>query len=170
MMGGLLGIDVSKKHYTGPADKLLSKGEIYLSEHKIPCIQIGGQIKVRAADHMIQGKGEQIIDVLVERQVPDYYSDKSEVIIEPSPECTETYPLLMAPTVVDLNGGATQKVRVLNPFNTEVSIKQDYVVGLAETFSIKSSDESACIRTAVSLNHETESMSEQIIPTYLKKL
>ena len=85
-----------------------------------------------------------------------------------------------------------KKVRVLNPFNTEVSIKQDSVVGLDETFSnmktlvqtedetesgnycsvrrIKSSDESACIRTAVSLNHETESMSEQIIPTYLKKL
>ena len=35
---------------------------------------------------------------------------------------------------------------------------------------IKSSDESVCIRTAVSSNHETGSMSEQIIPTYLKKL
>ena len=193
---GLLGIDVLQKHYTGPADILLSKGEIHLSGHKILCIQIGGQIKVRkvrAADHyMIQGKCEQIIDVLVERQMPDYYSDKCEVIIEPSTEFTETYPLLMAPTVVDLNRGATQKVRVLNPFDTEVSIKQDSVVGLAETFSnmktlvqtedetesgnycsvrrIKSSDESACIRTAVSSNHETGSMSEQIIPTHLKKL
>ena len=89
-----------------------------------------------AADHyMIQGKCEQIIDVLVELQVPDYYSVKCEVIIEHSPLFTETYPLLMAPTVVDLNGGAKQKVRVLNLFNTEVSIKQDSVVGLAETFS-----------------------------------
>ena len=136
---GLLGIDVLQKHYTGPADILLSKGEIHLSGHKILCIQIGGQIKVRkvrAADHyMIQGKCEQIIDVLVERQMPDYYSDKCEVIIEPSTEFTETYPLLMAPTVVDLNRGATQKVRVLNPFDTEVSIKQDSVVGLAESFS-----------------------------------
>ena len=34
--GGLLWIDVSQKHYTGPADKLLSKGEIHLSGHKIP--------------------------------------------------------------------------------------------------------------------------------------
>ena len=117
MGGGLLGIDVSQKHYTGPADKLLSKGEIHLSGHKIPCIQIGGQIKVRAADlYMIQGKCEQIIDVLVERQVPDYYSDKCEVIIEPSTEFTETYPLLMAPTVVDLNGGATQKSKSIEPF------------------------------------------------------
>ena len=107
--------------------------------NKIQCIQISGQTKARrvmAADHyMIQGKCEQIIDVLVELQVPDYYSVKCEVIIEHSPLFTETYPLLMAPTVVDLNGGAKQKVRVLNLFNTEVSIKQDSVVGLAETFS-----------------------------------
>ena len=71
----------------------------------------------------------------VKRQAPDYNSVKSEVIIEHSPEFTESYPLLMAPTVVDLNGGATQKVRVLNPFDTEVYIKQDSIVGLAETFS-----------------------------------
>ena len=130
---GLLRIDVLQKHYTGPADILLSKIEIHLSGPKIPCILIGGQIKarkVRAANHyMIQGKYEQIIDALVECQVPDYYSDKCEVIIEPSPEFTEIYPLLMAPTVVDLNRGATQKVRVLYPFDTEVSIKQDSVVG-----------------------------------------
>ena len=56
---------------------------------------------------MIQGKCEQIIDILVERQVKAYYSDKCEVIIELSPEFTESYPLLMAPAVVDLNGGAT---------------------------------------------------------------
>ena len=35
---------------------------------------------------------------------------------------------------------------------------------------IKNSDESVCGRTAVSSNHETGSMSEQIIPTHLKKL
>ena len=141
---------------------------------------------------MIQGNWEQIIDVHVERQVPDYNSVKCEVIIEPSPEFTETYPLLMSPTVVDLNGGATQKVRVLNPFDTEVYIKQDSIVSSAETFSnmktlvraedetessnycsvrrIKSTDESTCVRTAVSSNHETGSMSERIIPTHLKKL
>ena len=120
---------------------------------KIPYIQIRGQIKakrVMAADHyMIQGKCEQIKDVLVECQVPDYYRDKCEVIFEPSPEFTETYPLLMAPTVADLHRGAKQKVRVLNPFNTEVSIKQDSVVGLAETFSN--------MKTFVQTEDETES-------------
>ena len=35
---------------------------------------------------------------------------------------------------------------------------------------IKSSDEPTCIRTDVSLNHETGSLSEQIISTHLKTL
>ena len=35
---------------------------------------------------------------------------------------------------------------------------------------IKSTNESSCVRTAVSSNHETGSMSERIIPTHLKKL
>ena len=72
-----------------------------------------------------------------------------EVIVEPSPEFTETYPLLMAPTAVDMNGSAKQKVGVLNPFDTEVSIKQDSVVGLAETFSN--------MKTLVQTEDETES-------------
>ena len=61
---GFLGIDILKKHNSGPADILLSKGEIILNGHKISCIHIGGHIKtrrVRAADHsMSQGNFEHI--------------------------------------------------------------------------------------------------------------
>ena len=38
----------------------------------------------------------------------------------------------MASTLVDINRACTCKVRVLNPFPTAVSIKQDAVVGHAE--------------------------------------
>ena len=38
----------------------------------------------------------------------------------------------MAATLVDLNQGCTCKVRLLNPFTTEVSIKQDAVLRKAE--------------------------------------
>ena len=55
--------------------------------------------------------------------------------MEPSPEFIElNSKLLIAPTVVDLNGGAIQKIRVLNPFDPEVSIKQDSVVDFSESF------------------------------------
>ena len=58
-------------------------------------------------------------------------------------------PCLWLLTVVDLNGGAKQKLSVLNPFDTEVSIKQDSVVGLPETFSN--------MKTLVQTEDETES-------------
>ena len=133
---------------------------------------------VMAPDHyMIQGKCEQIKDVHVERQMQDNYSDKCEVIMEPSPEFIElNSKLLMAPTVVDLNGGAIQKIRVLNPYEPEVSIEQDFVVDLSESFSnmktlaqtecdtesgnycrrvrrIKIIDKPNCIRSAVYLHY-----------------
>ena len=38
----------------------------------------------------------------------------------------------MASTLVDINKGCTCKIRLLNPFPTAVSIKQDTVVGKAE--------------------------------------
>ena len=42
------------------------------------------------------------------------------------------YPLQMASTLVDINQACTCKVRVLNPFPTAMSIKQDAVIGKAE--------------------------------------
>ena len=60
------------------------------------------------------------------------------MIIEPSTQFIETYPLLMTATMVDINRGATQKVRVLNPFNEDISAKQDSNIGNAEPYkSIK---------------------------------
>ena len=38
----------------------------------------------------------------------------------------------MAVTLVDINKACTCKVRVLNPFSTAMSIKQDAVIGRAE--------------------------------------
>ena len=64
----------------------------------------------------------------------DYYQDKCEMVIEPGAEFRETYPLLMTATVVDINCGATQKVRILNPLNESISIRQDSNVGYAEPF------------------------------------
>ena len=38
---GLLDVDILQKQQSGPADILLSKGEIHLDGHTIPCIQVG---------------------------------------------------------------------------------------------------------------------------------
>ena len=91
---GLLGVGVLQKQQSGPADILLSKGEIHLNGHKIPCIQVGMHNNVRrvtAADnYVIHGGCEQIIDVLVERRVTDYYQEKCEMVIEPGAVFRET--------------------------------------------------------------------------------
>ncbi|MCG8045846.1 MAG: RNase H-like domain-containing protein [Candidatus Thiodiazotropha endolucinida] len=136
---GLLGVDILQKQQSGPADILLSKGEIHLNGHTIPCIQVGmSQVsrRVTSADHyLIHGRCEQIIDVFIERRVTDYYQESCELVIEPSAEFIETYPLLMTSTVVDINSSASQKVRILNPFDEDISIRQDCTLGYAEPYT-----------------------------------
>ena len=52
----LLGVNILQKQQSGPADILLSKGQIHLNGHKIPCIQVGMHSAIRrvtSADHYI---------------------------------------------------------------------------------------------------------------------
>ena len=42
------------------------------------------------------------------------------------------YPLQMATTLVNLNEAPTCKVRVLNPYPTEINLRQDADIGVAE--------------------------------------
>ncbi|MEW8545559.1 MAG: reverse transcriptase domain-containing protein [Candidatus Thiodiazotropha sp.] len=133
---GLLGIDVLQNRDDGPADILMSKGVLRVAGKEVPIIQVGMQNRVRrvtAADHyVIPAQSEAVIDVYVERQEYDDFSSETDYIIEPTTHFKETYPLQMASTLVDINNACSCKVRVLNPFPTAMSIKQDAVLGLAE--------------------------------------
>ncbi|MCG8077974.1 MAG: retroviral-like aspartic protease family protein, partial [Candidatus Thiodiazotropha taylori] len=133
---GLLGIDVLQNGRGGPADLLLSKGVLVVDNKEVPIIQVGMKSKVRrvtSADHfIIPPQAETVIDVYVERDDSDDFSCESKCLIEATEHFQETYPLKMAPTLVDINEGCTCKIRVLNSFPTSVSIKQDAEVGQAE--------------------------------------
>ena len=86
-----------------------------------------------AADHfVIPAQSEAVVDVFVERQEYDDFSSEQDYLIEPSDHFKETYPLQMAPSLADIGRSCTSKVRLLIPFPTAVSIKQDAVVGKAE--------------------------------------
>ena len=102
----------------------------------MPIMQVGimnRTRKVTAADHsIIPAQSEAVIDVYVERKEFDDFTSESEYIIEPTEHFKEEYPLQMAAAIVDINQGCTSKVRLLNPFPTEVSIKQNAVLGQAE--------------------------------------
>ena len=71
----------------------------------------------------------------VERKEYDDLCKNSNYIIEPTESFRERYPLQMANVLVDINREVTSKVRVLNPFPTAVSIKQDAVIGQAEVIA-----------------------------------
>ena len=138
---GLLGIDVLQNGSGGPADLLLSKGVLQVKGQEVPIIQVGLKSKVRkvtAADHaVIPARAEAVVNVYVDRYEYDEFSTETDWLIEPTEHFTETYPLRMAATLVDINQGCTCKVRILNPFSTDVSIKQDAIVGKAEPIAGK---------------------------------
>ena len=131
----LLGYDILMGSTNGPADILLSSNKIVLDGVDIPVIQIGQERQARrvtVADSVhIPGQTEAVIDVFIERCEADE-EEASEFVIEPTEQFRGRYPLQMAATVVNINGGPTCKVRVMNPFSSEVELKQDAVIGRAE--------------------------------------
>lgn len=173
---GLLGIDILQNSDDGPADILMSRGVLRVAGKEVPIIQVGMQNRVRrvtAADHyVIPAQSEAVLDVYVERQEYDDFSSETDYIIEPTTHFKETYPLQMASTLVDINKACSCKVRVLNPFPTAMSIKQDAVVGQAEPIEgsprvlVKREDEKEAdnyIRTRRVVLHDSEE-SDALLP------
>ncbi|KAH3850795.1 hypothetical protein DPMN_093268 [Dreissena polymorpha] len=73
-----------------------------------------------------------ILDVYIEREESDDCLMAAEYIVEPSNNFKDKYQLVMASTLVDINKLATCKVRVLNPMDVEVTLRQNADVGRAE--------------------------------------
>ena len=133
---GLLGVDILQNGNDGPADLLLSKGVLVIDRQEVPMIQVGLENRIRkviSADHfIIPAQSECIIDAYIERKEYDDFTTEREYIIQPTDHFRRTYPLQIASTLVDINRACTCKVRVLTPFPTAMSIKQDAVIGKAE--------------------------------------
>ncbi len=130
----LLGYDVLVGGENGPADILLSKGKIVLDSIEIPCIQVGSKSRARkvviADDVSVPGNSEALIDVFIERMEEDDLNQKADYLVEPTNHFKESYHLLMAATLVDINKTTTCKLRLLTPFSSEVVLRQDAEVAL----------------------------------------
>ena len=189
----LVGVDILQNSQKGPADIILSKGLIILDKHKIRCSQIGLPDSVRkvsvAGEFTIPGLSEAVIDVFVKRTESDDDDDNASYIIEPTEHFTETYPLQMAATLVNLNTTTTQKVRLLNPFSSQVTIRQDTVIGKAEKIDDTTklitimerdtgSDNNNCVRkiqlnkgdTDILRKVDVSKSAEITVPEHLKQL
>ena len=133
---GLLGIDVLQNGSGGTAVLLLSKGVLQVKDQEVPIIQVGLESKVRkvtVSDHpIIPAKTEAMLDVSVERYEYDELLAETGWLIEPTDNFSETYPLRMASTRVDINQNKACKVKILNPYSTGVSLAQGAIVGKAK--------------------------------------
>ena len=174
---GLLGVDVLQNGKGGPTDLLMSKGVLKVEGKEVPIIQVGMKNRVRkvtSADHfVIPAQSEAVIDVYVERQEYDDFSSEKEHVVEPTEHFQAEYPLQMASTLVDINRACTCKVRVLNPFPTAMSIKQDAVIGRAEPIEgnpviVTNEEDSSETENHVAIRRIklVQSENTQPIPTY----
>ena len=179
---GLLGVDILQNGAEGPSDLLMSKGVLLINKQEVPIMQIGLMTRVRrvtSADHfVIPAQCESVIDVYVERHEFDDFTSESEYLVEPTENFQETYPLRMAATLVDTNSGCSCKVRILNPFPTAMSIKQDAVIGqavpiegkprvLIQEENSKETDNFTSIRRVV-LGEKTDLVSDTVPATIRK--
>jgi len=132
----LLGLDVLMKSDWGPADLRLSDGIMLLGGTTIPCIKIdqsGPVRQIRVADNVdIPPRSEIIIDVFVDRFDDDPTDVPKNFVLEPKDDFIQEFPVVMAPSVVDISEDVTLKVRIMNPFDEEYTLKQDTVLGNAE--------------------------------------
>ncbi|KAH3855598.1 hypothetical protein DPMN_098168 [Dreissena polymorpha] len=132
----LLGYDILKGHNGSPADILLSQNRILLDGMEIPIFQVGKIGKARrvvVAENMtVPGHAEAVVSVYIERFEADDDDTEADYVVEPNQLFKERYPLQMAATLVNLNEAPTCKVRVLNPYPTEVNLRQDAEIGIAE--------------------------------------
>lgn len=131
----LLGADIMMEDEK--ADILLSRGIMLMKGIEIPLKQkvVTGIVrKVHLADnYTIPAMSEMIADVFVDRQ--DNENLQTSWLIEPSPLLAEKYAVAMASSLVNPVENVTVKIRLMNPFSTDIVLPQDTTVGFASPVS-----------------------------------
>ncbi|KAH3712919.1 hypothetical protein DPMN_072679 [Dreissena polymorpha] len=132
----LLGYDILREKQGRPADILLTENKIVLDGSEIPVFQVGRPGRTRqvvvASDMTVPAQAESVVKVFVERFETDDNDKQADFVVEPTQQFKEKYPLHMVSTLVNLNQSPACTIRVLNPFMTEVQLRQNAVIGRAE--------------------------------------
>ena len=119
------------------ADIILSQNIIKINAQEIKCTQHPQNSTTTvqaAADFVIQGHTEQVIDAFVQRCEGGDTLANSSILIEPSDNFKQTFLLVMASSLADLNFAPTVKVRVMNPFPSDATIRVNTIIGTADFF------------------------------------
>ena len=132
----LLGLDVLLNHGKVPAEIRLSDKVLLWNNENIPFEFVSKVNRIRnvivVEDTVIPGNSELILDVHVEKTDLDSWFSEQEFLIEPSLPFMEKSSLVMATCLVDLTDSVTGKVRLMNPYEDDVLIHQNTVIGIAQ--------------------------------------
>jgi hypothetical protein len=74
--------------------------------------------------YTIPGLSEALIGVYVSRKKEVDYDEQAEYLVEPADGFVDRYQLVMAFTLLDINKATTCKVRVLNPFESDITLRK----------------------------------------------
>lgn len=127
----LVGNDILLQDESGPADIIASKGHMILRGYTVPLYRVGliNQVRrVYAADHfIIPGMSEAVLDAHVDRS--KHASHNERLLVEGTKEFSNSHYMAVAPSIVNADHDVTVKIRVINPFDKPVSVKQDTAIG-----------------------------------------
>ena len=132
----LLGADILLKEPEGVVDILGSQNVMVLKNEVISLVTIGSSKtrKVRSADHyVIPAMSEVVVEALVDVGMES--SGAHDLLIEPDHNWNSEQLAVVAPCLVDVTRRCAVNVRILNPTTNPISVKQDQVLGRAETIS-----------------------------------
>ena len=113
--------------------KLMKLRNMVIPVELVGVPQCDEQVTVRrvhaADDYLIPSMSEALIDAFVDRSSHEDDSGCT-ALVEGVPNFTEETGLVVAPALCDIENNATVRVRLINLFDNEVSIKQDTSVGI----------------------------------------
>ena len=126
----LVGMDIGNE-----VDILTSQNKLIIDGMEVKCnhIRQNRDLRVTAADtYRITGETECEIAVYVSDDQMMEDERLGEILIEPSANFCEKYRVVIGRSLIDLTGNITGRMRVMNPFKEELTIRQGAVVGYAE--------------------------------------
>ena len=137
----LLGADILLGLDEGSFDFQLSKNQLVWNGFTIPCIQVTphSAYKVKCVnDCTVDGYSERLIDAVFQTSIEDTDSvvakPPREVVIEHCGGFHDRKRLFMASSLASLSKSNLVKVRVVNPFAQDITIKDGEVMGRASMF------------------------------------
>ena len=132
----LLGLDILLDSQFGPAFINLGENVITLNNVDIPCTNVSQKNRVRQVllmdDYTVPPRTERIVQAMISKSEAEMDLEHQTYIVEGNSTFENKHSVAVAATLVDSKDRVTVPVRILNPSHSDISLRQDEVIGQAE--------------------------------------